>query len=88
MVDLALWVPGAVGARLSGSEPGGCITVLVSDNAVDELTRTLGERFYGRRGTQPDVTVCAPTKASGLVSTQYGGLARGARSRRSPRSRC
>lgn len=70
MVDLALGVPGVVGAQLSGAGLGGCIMVLVRDDAVDELTRTLGERFYSSRGIQPDVTVCAPTKGSGLISVQ------------------
>ncbi|MEW6359005.1 MAG: NTP transferase domain-containing protein [Planctomycetota bacterium] len=67
MVDLAASVPGVVGAQLSGVGIAGCIMVLVRDDAVDRLKRTLRDEFYRPRRLRADITVCTPIARAGVL---------------------
>jgi len=60
MVDIAGRVEGVVGAQLSGAGLGGCIMVLVEEDAVPRLKRALAEKFYRPRRLKPDMSACRP----------------------------
>lgn len=64
MVDLTKKVPGVIGAQLSGAGFGGCIMVLVKDNAVDMLMSTLDDEYYKPRGLESGTLIAIPVKGS------------------------
>ena len=66
MVDIALSIPGVAGAQLAGAGLGGCIMVLTRQDAVDELTKAMTERYYTPAGRKPQVEVCVPVEGSGI----------------------
>lgn len=67
MVDLALHVPGVLGAQILGAGLGGCILVLVREDACDAVQHALIERYYAPRGLEPEMFVCPPVAGSGTV---------------------
>ncbi len=67
IVDTALRVDGVVGAQISGAGLGGCVMILVREDAVDRLAARLRDAYYAPRGLAPDLTVCAPVKGSGVL---------------------
>lgn len=67
MVDIANRVPGVSGSQLSGAGLGGCIMVLVKDTSVEDLIAALKSEYYGKRGLEPDITVCSPVEGSGVL---------------------
>jgi galactokinase len=50
LVELALGIPGCLGARLTGAGFGGAIVSLVSADAGDTVVRELPARFQERTG--------------------------------------
>ncbi len=60
MVDYALQVEGIVGAQLSGAGIGGCMMVLVREDAADRVREELTRRYYEPRELEPEVEVCQP----------------------------
>jgi len=68
MVDVAVGVPGVIGAQLSGSGQGGSAMVLVEAEAVDRLKRTMRRSFFRPRGLRPDISVCSPVRGSGVLA--------------------
>lgn len=66
LADTALRVPGVLGAQISGAGLGGCLMVLVKDEAVDELVRCLNEAYYVPRLSENGLTVCVPVNSSGI----------------------
>jgi N-acetylgalactosamine kinase len=68
IVDTVKQIPGVVGAQLSGAGLGGCVMILVRQDAVESLQRVLTEQYYQPNKLQPDITVCSPVKGSGLIS--------------------
>jgi N-acetylgalactosamine kinase len=67
IVDMALRVEGVMGAQISGAGLGGCVMILVEEGTVNALVAKLEKEYYEPRNLEPDVTVCAPVKGSGLV---------------------
>ena len=67
MVDVALLVPGVVGAQLAGAGLGGCMMVLAHRDATAELAERMEEAYYAPRGLTPDVSVCTPIAGSGVL---------------------
>lgn len=67
MVDVALSVPKVLGAQILGAGLGGCILVLVHEEACDALQHALTERYYTPRGLEPEMFVCAPKAGSGVL---------------------
>lgn len=65
MVDIALSVPGVLGAQLSGAGLGGCIMVLAEDSAIDALEAVMVEGYYQPTGIKPGVIRCRPVGGSG-----------------------
>ena len=67
MVDLALGVPGVVGAQLAGAGLGGCMMVLVRSDRVDELYRRLEEAYYRPAGREARLLLCRPIAGAGAI---------------------
>jgi galactokinase len=55
LVEIALSVPGVIGARLTGAGFGGCTVNLVRPDAVEALCRAVMEQYPGRTGLVPRV---------------------------------
>jgi galactokinase len=72
MVDLALRVPGVVGAQLAGAGLGGCMMVLAHRDATDSLAAAMTEDYYAPRGLEPSVSVCIPIAGSGVLLGREG----------------
>ncbi|MCS6831611.1 MAG: NTP transferase domain-containing protein [bacterium] len=68
MVDVALRVPGVLGAQILGAGLGGCILVLVQEHACDAVQVALIERYYAPRGLEPEMFACSPVAGSGVVA--------------------
>jgi N-acetylgalactosamine kinase len=67
LVDLANSIPGVKGAQLSGAGLGGCAMVLVEEPGVEDLIRTLTDKFYSSSNMEPAIAVCAPVAGSGVI---------------------
>lgn len=67
MVDIALRVPGVLGAQILGAGLGGCILVLACDEATDTLQQALNAHYYAPRGLPPELLACTPVAGSGVV---------------------
>lgn len=67
MVDLALQVPGVMGAQLAGAGLGGCMMVLAHRDATERLAEHLVEFYYRPKGIPVDVAVCTPVAGSGVL---------------------
>ncbi len=68
MVDIALSVPGVLGAQILGAGLGGCILVLVREDACDAVQNALTERYYAPRALPPEMFLCAPMAGSGVLT--------------------
>ena len=60
MVDLACSVKGVAGAQLAGAGLGGCMMVLLRNDAVEELTRVLTGKYYQPRNLPVGLLHCRP----------------------------
>ena len=69
MVDTAAACPGVIGAQLSGAGLGGCIMVLVKEDAADVVQSALRERYYEPRDIEPRMFVCRPSRGSHVITT-------------------
>jgi galactokinase len=67
MVDIAVAVPGVVGARMTGAGFGGCIVCLVRIEAVPALAATIEREYPRRTGLQPRVYSVALADGAGRV---------------------
>jgi N-acetylgalactosamine kinase len=67
MVDVALQVPGVLGAQILGAGLGGCILVLVREDACNAVQEALTDRYYAPRGLEPEMFVCQPVAGSGVI---------------------
>jgi N-acetylgalactosamine kinase len=69
LVDLAGGVDGVVGAQLAGAGLGGCMMILVREEALARLMRRLRRDFYAARRIPFGAYVCRPVAGAGLVGT-------------------
>ena len=60
LVDLCLETDGVLGARLTGAGYGGCVAVLVHQDAVEPLLARLVKGYYAPRGSSCVAEVCRP----------------------------
>ena len=67
-VDCARAVDGVLGAGLVGAGLGGCVSVLVRADRVDELTETLRAGYFAPRRVEPFIEVCAPVAGASVAS--------------------
>ncbi|HEY3414972.1 MAG TPA: NTP transferase domain-containing protein [Armatimonadota bacterium] len=65
MVDIALAVPGVLGAQLSGAGLGGCMMVFAEDASLDHLEDAMRRHYYEPNGVSPDIIRCRATAGSG-----------------------
>ena len=69
MVDTVAGCPGVIGAQLSGAGLGGCIMILVREDAADAVQKTLREKYYAPRSVEPRMFVCRPSRGSHVITT-------------------
>jgi hypothetical protein len=67
LVDTAARVEGVVGAGLTGGGLGGCVLVVVKEDAVEELVRVVRSEYYEPRGLDDGAIVCASVEGAGLL---------------------
>jgi galactokinase len=67
LVDLALQVPGVVGAGLVGAGLGGSMAALVKAPTAQKLVDHLAERFYKPRGLAPRAEITAAVGGAGVL---------------------
>ena len=67
LVDTAARVEGVVGAGLTGGGLGGCVLVIVKEDAVEDLLQVLRSEYYEPRGLADGTIVCASVEGAGLL---------------------
>lgn len=68
LVDIAGACEGVVGAQLAGAGLGGCMMILVRDEAVEPLMGALRKGFYEPRGLAYDAHVCQSVAGAGVLT--------------------
>jgi len=67
IVDIARMVPGVVGAGLIGAGIGGCVEVVIEDDAVEELRDVLLAEYYEPNDLEPFIEVMRPVEGAGAI---------------------
>jgi galactokinase len=70
LVDMARSVRGVLGAGLIGAGLGGCISVFVKADGVEELIQTLQRDYYHKHGFNPFIEVCTPVARASVMQYQ------------------
>ena len=71
LVDIANEIEGVIGAQLAGAGLGGCATIVLKADVLDELLTRLKNNFYSPRELDFDVHVCSPVEGAGLFNLDY-----------------
>ena len=66
LVDIANATQGVIGAQIAGAGLGGCMMILVKNEALDGLLTRLREKFYSPGKLDFNVHVCSPVAGCGL----------------------
>ena len=67
LVEIAVGVPGVIGARMTGAGFGGCTVNLTRPDAVEDLRRAVTSRYQDRTGLTPTVIPVTAASGAGLV---------------------
>jgi galactokinase len=67
LVEIAVTVPGVVGARMTGAGFGGCTVNLVEGDAVAALADAVNESYPGRTGLAPMILPVTPADGAGRL---------------------
>ncbi|MCY3684355.1 MAG: galactokinase [Gemmatimonadetes bacterium] len=67
LVEIALSVPGVLGARMTGAGFGGCTVNIVERDAVPALRDAINERYPETTGLTPEIYVCSAVNGAELV---------------------
>lgn len=67
LVEIALNVPGVLGARMTGAGFGGCTVNIVERDAVPALTNAINEKYLKTTGLTPEIYVCAAVNGAEQV---------------------
>lgn len=67
LVEIALNVPGVLGARMTGAGFGGCTVNIVDRDAVPALTDAINERYPRTTGLTPEIYVCSAVNGAERV---------------------
>jgi len=70
MVDIALEVPGVLGARLVGAGLGGCMVALVRQECAQAVIAAMEERYYRPRGLPVTAQVCEGVGGAGVLDPE------------------
>ena len=68
LVDIASQTPGVLGAGLTGAGMGGCVLVLVKEDATEALLANLKKSYYDTRGLPMGAEVCVPNYGAQFLS--------------------
>ena len=72
MVDIAVRTPGVLGAQLAGAGLGGCMMILVKNEAIELLRKNMIEKYYRPDEIPEIILVSAPIAGAG--ATRYPEL--------------
>jgi galactokinase len=67
MVDISLGVEGVLGAQLAGAGLGGCMMLLVHQEAVRDVFSALEKRYYHPEGKPVSILQCRPISGSSVL---------------------
>jgi galactokinase len=67
MVDISLGVNGVLGAQLAGAGLGGCMMLLIHEEAVSAVSTALEERYYRPEGKPVSILHCRPISGSSVL---------------------
>ena len=67
LVEIALDVPGVIGARMTGAGFGGCTVNIVERDAVSALTDAINGRYPRTTGLTPEIYVCSAVNGAEQV---------------------
>lgn len=67
MVDIADRTPGVVGAQLAGAGLGGCMMILVKQDAIPLLQDNLKRLYYDKFDRPPRILTCRPVAGAGVI---------------------
>ena len=67
LVDVATATHGVVGAQLAGAGLGGCMMILLRDNAIPTLMKNLRNHFYQPHNLSFNAHTCLPVEGAGLI---------------------
>ncbi len=67
LVEIALNVPGVLGARMTGAGFGGCTVNIVERDAVSALTDAINDRYSRITGLTPEIYVCSAVNGAEQV---------------------
>jgi galactokinase len=68
LVETAIQIPGAWGARMTGGGFGGCTINLVAEDAVEPFTKAIVDAYAARYHKQAPVFRCVPSSGAGEVT--------------------
>lgn len=66
LVELAMELPGCLGARLTGAGFGGCTVNLVLNSQIPGFIRKLKQAYFSRTGLQAKVFACRATQGASV----------------------
>jgi N-acetylgalactosamine kinase len=69
MVDISLGIDGVLGAQLAGAGLGGCMMLLVHEEAVPSVSAALEEQYYRPEGKPVSILHCRPISGSSVLFT-------------------
>ncbi len=69
MVDITLGVDGVLGAQLAGAGLGGCMMLLVHQEAIGPVSAALEERYYRPEEKAVSILQCRPISGSSVLFT-------------------
>lgn len=67
MVDIALSVPGVVGAQIAGAGLGGCVMIFAQSQSVVPLTHALLKNYYEPANLMSGIIPCLTVEGAGLA---------------------
>ena len=67
MVDISLGVDGVLGAQLAGAGLGGCMMLLVHEQAVPRVSTMLEQHYYRQEGKPVSILRCRPIGGSSVL---------------------